>query len=75
MEYVRGIYTTKELSFAVLNEFKAQSEKIVQDYDQYCKNAKKKMISLIISDKYLLILFAGILTIVVLTVLAFIFKW
>ncbi len=72
-EYLHRISSVKELNFSAINEFR-QNEKELLDQFENCKRfSGKQLISLIIKDKVMIVLYILVVLIIISTVFAFAF--
>ena len=70
-KYVSSLSSTKEMSFSKLNELEKQCKEILNDYDLYKNTSRKTLLTLILKDKVMIVLYILVLLIIIATVTAY----
>ena len=70
-KYVSSLSSTKEMSFSKLNELEKQRKEILNDYDLYKNTSRKTLLTLILKDKVMIVLYILVLLIIIATVTAY----
>lgn len=68
---VSSLSSTKEISFSKLNELEKQCKEILNDYDLYKNTSRKTLLTLILKDKVMIVLYILVLLIIIATVTAY----
>ena len=68
---VSSLSSTKEMSFSKLNELEKQCKEILNDYDLYKNTSRKTLLTLILKDKVMIVLYILVLLIIIATVTAY----
>ena len=71
LKYVSSLSSTKEMSFSKLNELEKQCKEILNDYDLYKNTSRKTLLTLILKDKVMIVLYILVLLIIIATVTAY----
>lgn len=70
-KYVSTLSSTKEMSFSKLNKLEKQCKEILDEYDLYKNTSRKKLLTLILKDKVMIVLYILMLLIIMVTVTAY----
>ena len=74
-EYLYDVESVKELNFSTINEFRKEEQKLFDKFEN-CKSVSgKQLISLVLKDKIMVVLYVIVGVLVISTCLAFTFGW
>ena len=74
-EYLYDVESVKELNFSTINEFRKEEQKLFDKFEN-CKSVSgKQLISLVLKDKLMVVLYVIVGVLVISTCLAFAFGW
>ena len=74
-EYLYDVESVKELNFSTINEFRKEEQKLFDKFENCKRVSGKQLISLVLKDKLMVVLYVIVGVLVISTCLAFTFGW
>ena len=74
-EYLHDIESAKELNFSTINAFRKEEQKLLDKFENCKRVSGKQLISLVLKDKLMVVLYVIVGVLVISTCLAFAFGW
>ena len=69
--YIHDVSSVKELTFSQINQLKSKEQILLNQYDSCLKMSGKKLITLVVKDKIMIVLFILVALLIVGTIVAF----